>query len=450
MLALKKHLQVEVNQTLPTINFQIFNRADLNTVDLTAIDNAISDERLITFISDMVDIASPTGEESELAKYLTQTLRGFGVEAEEQRIGDNQSNALGLLKGKTDAPGVLLYAPTDTVTCNSEAEDLPWIADSLRDDMRAEAFYRDGHVYGLGAHNPKGHGACILEAARILSKINRQLDLNIFFGFGAGGMPTNSRKGFPADTGHGVGCTHMIENMPSLSSAIIAKSGWSISSEEAGFIWMDVEVKGIHTYVGSRHLLKYENAIANASKLIIELENWFEERAEQHTTPLIQPQAVVSFIESGWERMPAFTPASARFRVDLRIGPDDSADEAEREFSRKLSELTKRLNVSASCSRVMTIDASRTPADSEVVTTTVAAWESITQSPHKPFAHMSGATDANILRQFGIPTARVGLAKASVPGIDFQLGMNCVAISDMRDLTKLLILSALNLGGSNG
>src|SRR3546814_16351835 len=40
-------------------------------------------------------------------------------------------------------------------------------------------------------------------------------------------------------------------------------------------------------------------------------------------------QGVVSFIESGWRRMPAFTPAACRIRFDLRLSPRTSAEEAD-------------------------------------------------------------------------------------------------------------------------
>lgn len=414
-------------------------------MDLAIIDSVISNKSLAGFVSRMVDIPSPTGEESVLAKDLIQSMREIGIEANEQVLTNTQSNALGVLKGRSNNEGFLLYAPIDTVTCNNEKEDLPWVGDALRDDMRATSLLKDGHVYGLGAHNPKGHGACILEAARVLAELKIDLKTDVYFGFGAGGMPTHSRDGFAKDTGHGIGCSHMLKHMPLPSAAIIAKSGWSVSSEEVGFIWMDVEVEGIHTYVGSRHLLEYDNAIVNASKLVIELEKWFEKRSKLHRTNLINPQAVVSFIESGWERMPAFTPAKARFRVDLRIGPDDGVNEAEQEFTDQVANLADQLKIQAACHRVMYINPSRTNPDELVIRNAIDAWEAITQTQHQPFSQMSGATDANILRQFGIPTARVGLPKVRLPELDFQLGMNCVSIEDMRNLTKLLVLTTLKM-----
>ncbi len=56
---------------------------------------------------------------------------------------------------------------------------------------------------------------------------------------------------------------------------------------------------------------------------------------------------------------------------------------------------------------------------------------------------MSGATDANILRNRGIPTVRVGMPK--VPDLGFSEGMNTVDIREMERLTRLLIRVAVDV-----
>ena len=131
---------------------------------------------------------------------------------------------------------------------SSTAEDTPWIGPELRDDMRAKAYIKDDHIFGLGAHNPKGHGACILETARVLKELNIDLPGDLYFGFGAGGMPTHGRAGFPHNSGHGSGCAKLLASLPKIDSAIIAKSGTSVTWEEVGFIWLDVTVAGKHNY----------------------------------------------------------------------------------------------------------------------------------------------------------------------------------------------------------
>jgi succinyl-diaminopimelate desuccinylase len=407
----------------------------------------ISSDELAGTLSRLVDIASPTGEEKALAELIASMLDGMGIATHVQPLAGDQANARGHIKGAGRGKSLLLYAPLDTLTSGNPDEDLPYVGPELRTDMRAHATRAGDHVIGLGAHNPKGHVACILEAARVIKALDVRLAGDLWFGFGAGGMPTHSRPGLHADSGHGVGCARLLQEIPPLDGAIIAKSGTSVTWEEVGFIWIDVIVSGTHTYVGSRHLLPYHNAIAHAAKLVLALEDWFAERAEKHATDAVRPQGAVSFIEAGWERMPAFTPASCRFRIDLRFGPDTTPDVAESEFSKMLERLCREQDVTARFERVQTIHASRTPPDDPVVQTTIACWEELRGRQHEPFAAMSGATDANILRQCNVPTARIGLPKADLPNLDFQMGMNCVSVSAMRELTHLLVMSVIRYCG---
>ncbi len=415
----------------------------------------IDSNSLTTLLSELVDIASPSGEEATLAQHIVDRLQGFGLTAHEQVLDNTQSNAWATLKDSETKDSqtidsktgqfLLLYSPIDTVTSNSEEEDCPWVADELRSDMRAKAVVDNGHIYGLGAHNPKGHAACIMEVARILSEMDIELGGNLYFGFGAGGMPTNARDGMRTDSGHGAGCDAMLTKALLPDSAIIAKSGWAVSWEEVGFQWFDIIVEGSHTYVGSRHLLPYSNAIGNASQLIVKLEQWFEEWAEKHCSGLSKPQGVVSFIESGWERMPAFTPACCRFRVDLRVNPHTPMQQAEEEFRTVVKRFSEELGIVARCEKVVEITGTHTSPESAVITETIAAWEHVEQRQHQPRVGMSGATDANILRMHNVDTARVGLPKANLENIDFQLGMNAVNIDDMVKLTSLLLRATINL-----
>lgn len=416
-------------------------------VSPASIDDLISDEQLTETLCELVDTPSPTGEEAELARKICARLERYGVGSEVQSLNAGQANALGRIEGEGDR-SLLLYAPLDTVTSNSADEDLPWAGPELRDDMRVHAYVRDGHIFGLGAHNPKGHAACIIETVRVLKQSGVDLAGDLFVGFGAGGMPTHSRAGMPADTGHGVGCAALVKSLPKMDGAIIAKSGTSVTWEEVGFLWFEVTVAGKHNYVGARHLMPYDNAIANAAKLIVKLEDWFEDYAARHASGFCRPQGTVSHMSAGWERMPAFTPECAKFLIDLRFTPEQAPADVEREFAEALAQFSAELGLETSYRCTQTINASQTPPTDPVVATAISVWEELHGRPHEPFTVMSGATDANILRGLGIPTARIGLAKARLPDVDFALGMNCVAISELRQLTKFLTLSTLNyLGG---
>ena len=96
----------------------------------------------------MINIASPTGEEATLADYLSAKLTSYGVVADTQKIDDTQSNSFGEITGQGNEKNLMLYAPIDTVTSNNEAEDLPWLGPDMRDDFRAKAYVKDGHIFG--------------------------------------------------------------------------------------------------------------------------------------------------------------------------------------------------------------------------------------------------------------------------------------------------------------
>lgn len=403
----------------------------------------ISADGLARTVAELVDIPTPTGEEGALAKAVVARLRANGIAAEEQVIDVQQSNVVARLVGSGSGPSLMLYSPTDTVTSNSPEEDLPWSGDQMFSELLARAVVEDGHVSGLGAQNPKGHAACVIVALEILAVNGIALAGDVLLGLGAGGMPTNPRPQVGPQAGHGNGCDWMMRSDWKPDYAIIAKSGWSVSWEEVGLAWYEVSVKGTHTYVGSRHLIPYSNAIENAGKVIRDLEAWFPEWAETHRSGLVEPQGVVSWIEGGWARMPAFTPAECRFRFDLRLSPRTTGEDADAAVATVLKRIGFDHDVELICERIALIPGTTTSPDSPVIKTAIAAWEAVEGCTHAPMMRMSGATDANILRAHGVPTARVGLPKATRSAGDFQRGMNMVRVEDMVRLTEVLLFAAI-------
>ncbi|WP_062975580.1 hypothetical protein [Nocardia flavorosea] len=97
---------------------------------------------------------------------------------------------------------------------------------------------------------------------------------------------------------------------------------------------------------------------------------------------------------------------------------------------------------------VLAIPGTYTPPGSPVVAAAIASWEDETGRPHEPIVANSGATDANILRARGLPTARIGMdrigADAPLP-LDFPSGMNVVDIREAVRLTRAIVHTAITL-----
>lgn len=411
----------------------------------------MSRDRLLELCCAIVDVASPTGEEAELAELIAAELSTAGLAGQVQRIDETMASAHGRLAGVGAGASLMLYSPIDTVSAGSESADVPWIGPVLRADMRPAAEVRGDVVVGLGAQNPKGHAACVMAAAEALSASGAALKGDLLVGFGAGGMPANSGGPGLAD-GHGIGCARLVELLRP-DHGLIAKTGWAVSWEEVGLSWFEVEVRGSHTYVGSRHLLPYRNAIADAGKIVAGLEEWFPRWTERHRDRLIAPQGVVAAIGGGWPHKPAFTSAACRFWVDLRLNPRTSPQEAAEEFGDELNRLAGSIGADVSWREIVSVPGTSTSPDEEVIQTSIRCWERSTGADHAPIGGLSGATDANIMRALGVPTARLGLPKISperLDGhdeIDFQLGMNAVDVIDMERLTRLLIRITVEVCG---
>ncbi|HXV92074.1 MAG TPA: hypothetical protein VD813_02150, partial [Pseudonocardia sp.] len=349
---------------------------------------------------------------------------------------------------------LLLYAPIDTLTVGTAEEDLPWAGEVVRPEMLPEARTSgpDGRfVTGLGAGNPKGHAACVLGAVEAVAAAVREtgttLRGDLLAGFGAGGMPTNARPGARPGSGHGVGCSHLLEQGGHTDAAVIAKPGWTVAYEEVGLAWFDVVVRGTHTYVGSRHRLPYRNAIEAAGTVVGRLERWFDEYAAAHADGLVRPQGIVAAIEGGWRRTAALTPAVCRLRVDLRLSPRTTPAQAGREIGAVLGRLRAE-GVELDWEPVLGIAGTSTDPGHWIARRAREAWEAEAGRPHADVVGTSGATDANILRSRGVPTVRVGMPKVTGHDgseLDFTAGMNTVDTVEMARLTRLLVRVAVDV-----
>jgi acetylornithine deacetylase/succinyl-diaminopimelate desuccinylase-like protein len=405
-------------------------------------------------IARMVDVPSPTGDESALARMLTAELANAGLAATYQRIDDRQANAVGRLTGSGGGADLMLYAPIDTLTVGTEEEDVPQVGPELRPDMRTAARVEGDRVIGLGASNPKGHAACVVAAARAIAQAGVTLPGSLLVGLGAGGMPSNARDLVDREnTGQGNGCSFMLEQGVWADYAILAKPGWTVSWEEVGLCWFTVRVHGLYNYVGSRERLPYRNAVVDAARLIAELDTWFADYTVRHTDGLVAPQGQIASVRGGWERSAAICPEVCEFTVDLRISPRTTPAQARREFEEAVRVAADRLGVWAETELSLAIPGSHTDPESWVVRSLVWSWERATGSEHvvdEIARTTSGATDGNILRNRGIPMARIGMPRVSDENgaeVDFAMGTNAVSVANMVALTRVLIAAAIDTCG---
>ncbi len=422
---------------------------DLNDRLIRTIDR----ERLVRHCAQIVDVAAPTGYERECAVAIVEILDSIGLEGRLAEIDDRAASAWAHIPANASgdsaqAPTVLLYSPIDTVTTGNPVDDVPQAAAEITGHLLPEAVVsEDGSlVVGLGAQNPKGHAAAILEVSAVLAANQNELRCNVLVAFGAGGMPTNplDHDDRPA-TGHGIGVDKLLDVFAAEGcfpdAAIVAKSGWFVQHEEVGLAWTDITVRGTHTYVGARHRLPYRNAIADAARIVLALEERFAQPHDR-TTETLEPQSVVSSIVGGWNRMAAFTPEVVQLRVDQRTLPGESGSDAHARIEAALAHLrSDDPQLEATAELTLDIPGSFTEPDHWICQLGRDAWEAMEGTAHKTPRGLSGSTDANIIRNRGVATMRIGLPKVHRDGseLGFAEGMNTVDAASMAMLAELLL-----------
>lgn len=406
---------------------------------------AIDAGELRRLVLDMTAIPSPTGAERQLAEFLVNRLAAGGFEANYQRIDDDQGNATARYCGDRSGPSLMLFAPIDAHITGDPDEDGPWAGlSAARDDLRTAPFAEAGSVVGLGAENPKGHAACVVAAAEAVRRAGIPLRGDLLVGLAAGGMPVSRSplaRVTRANVGQGNGCSFMLERGFRSDFAIIAKPGRAVAYEEVGLCWFKLSVKGTFDYAGRGRHATHRNPIVDATKVIAGLEAWFPEYTVRNTSGLVAPQGSVGAIEGGWPEKPSFIPAVCNIYLDIRISPRVDPVDLHAQLERGLDTIrAANPGVDVTSEMILAIPGGSTPPDNWIIQSTIKAWESVAQQAHQVQTHTSGATDANILRGRGIPTARVGMPPgALLERFKDVFSMGVVSENAMVSLTRCLV-----------
>lgn len=409
---------------------------------LDAARNEIDEAELVDLLMGMVDISSPTGEEAELAGFLVAHMSAAGIRSEYQEIDEGQANAIGRLQGTGEGPDLLLYGHLDTHLTGVDEDDAPAANGPIAPMSRPKSFRRDGGVFGLGAGNPKAFTACMITAVKALAAAGVPLSGDVILGLVAGGMPAGPRP----NAGYGSGCVYMLQRGVRADFAIIGKPGFAVAWEEVGVCCFRIRVGGAFGYAGTRHVLAYRNAIVDAARVTLELEEWFPRYAEENTSGFVAPQGAIGAVRAGWAEKPTFIPAWCDLLLDVRVSPRVDPMDVKRQLEAQLDRIKERHpEIETALEMTIAIPGTRTDPNSWIVQAAIRAFEDVAGRPHEPILGTSGATDAAILRTWQIPTARIGMPSSVRDGTGtLEMDVDSVEVSSMRTFVDAVLYAIVD------
>jgi acetylornithine deacetylase/succinyl-diaminopimelate desuccinylase-like protein len=408
--------------------------------------DCVDEAALVDLAMRMVDVPSPTGDEGALARVLEADLARRGFATMYQEIDEHRGNTIARLAGDGTGPDLMLYGHLDTTFPGDPREDAPVIGVGERTDLRPRAALADGLLTGLGITNPKGGDACAIIAADAVRRAGVPLKGDLILALVSGGIHKRPTEGLLRDyrgrayQGFGIGCEYMLKHGVRADFAISTKPGYAVVWEEPGQCWFTVEVRGLFCYSGTRHVAPCRSAITDAVRVVDALEAWFPEYTRRHTLGQLAPQAAVGAIEGGWPFKPEFVPGVCRVYVDVRTNPRQTMLSVKREVAEVMTEFRRaRPDIDLDWAMTLSVPGSRTDPRSWIVQSCLRAWEAVEQRPHAFVQAQSGTTDGNVLRNAGIPTARLGLPGLMVPEAGWPPNYDACRVESMVRLTRAYV-----------
>ncbi len=388
----------------------------------------------------MTSIASPTGEERELADYLANRLADAGLDTHVVPFAERGASVVARLGDGREGPNVWVYAPLDSAFAGNAAEDRPFLGLEPRPDFALPPRREGGKIIGMAADNPKGFAAAAVAAFESLSRAGLKPRGSLVLTLAGGSMPVGARPGMGTDIGFGAGIKSILAGEPKPDFAVVLKPGYAAGTEEVGLAWFKITVRGAINYTGIRHKGQYRNPIVIAARLITRFEEWLPEFTAATGNELVAPQGSINSISAGSPDRASFIPETCELVLDLRLAPDTSADDAQRgleSFLERAKEADPELRWTLE--RLADIPGTRTPVDAWIVRLLIRAWEAQEGKQHEPVGRGSGASDMALIRHAGIPAARMGMPMPRTPSPFPGFSMGVADEESMYRLATLLV-----------
>lgn len=259
----------------------------------------------IRLLQEMVSIPSVTGDEEELAEFLSRELVKIGFKTVFQEVEGNRKNIYGIYKFNREGPILTFNGHMDTIPpCEG------WKTDPFKPQIK------DRKLYGLGSCDMKGGIAAILTALKAL--INSDYPLKGTLAF----------AGVVDEEAYSKGAKALLETELAESDAIIVGEP-NFGDEDSpvplgmtGKVLYEIAVKGrsAHGFHPERGI----NAIDEAAKILTSLD-----RLKRINHPRFGKGSLCTLkIEGGYKRYSVVVPDRCTLIINRLTVPGESSESA--------------------------------------------------------------------------------------------------------------------------
>jgi acetylornithine deacetylase/succinyl-diaminopimelate desuccinylase-like protein len=307
----------------------------------------IDAEELTALALELANFDSPPGHELAVSNHVCGWLRQEGFEAAQVAMDPERPNVVGRLRGTGGGLDLIFNAHMDVAW---GPEERRWMHDP--DNPFYTSAWREGDtLIGNGLVNDKGPLACTLVAAKAIKEAGVPLagDVVVTAVCGEIGQEPVDEFAAPAYLSKEVGTRYLVTHGVIGDFAVVAEAtDFGVTWVEAGKAFFKVAVLGGNSrytpYVDHPDAMEDNgNAVVRAAPVIRHLEDWARRYEKEHTYHfeggVCVPKVNIGAVRGGQPFIPIVTAEQCYLYLDVRLTPEQTAMEVQRELVAELASL---------------------------------------------------------------------------------------------------------------
>ena len=413
----------------------------LSKLDLGLIDRILAEvreEEIVAMSRDVINIASPTGEELEMAKYMQNAFQRLGLTITWQEVEDGRANVVARLCGSGGGKNLMFNGHMDTSNTGRE-EFLTGIG------YKPSAVVKDGFLYGLGIYNMKGALVCYVHAVQALQRAGVKLKGDVIIAAVVGEIEKTQWGEFRGKEyrGYGTG-THYLVNHGVLPDMCILgePTDTHVVLEHFGSMWVRISCSGIYVHTAFCEGREEMNSIRRMYEMMDPILKWIAAWEKNATHGGKRALVNLGGIRGGHAWRASRTPEKTDLFLDVRVPPTIPMSEARRNVQQMFFELEKKHpDWGLEFETYVSVPGARISEDHEMIKAIEAHHELIMgKRPEREV--VTWCSDASVLSRYGIETVNYGPSSGPRDAEGEK-----VAIKTLVDITKIYVLTAAELCG---
>lgn len=398
---------------------------------------------------ELVNIASPTGQEAGVAGYLVDRMQKAGLDAEFQFVDPGRPNAVGHLRGQGTGLNLLYTGHMDT-SYSGEEEHL------AGEGFKPRAVVRDGWVWGLGAHNMKSGLACALIAIEAIVKAGIRLQGDISLGAVVGEIEKTAVEEFSGAeySGYGIGTRHLVTHGVTADFALLAEpTGLRIATANMGCIWLRLTVSGTVAHSAMTHKSEVVNAISVMHELQSDIAQWARDYQAAHEYMGENSNVTIAAIRGGAPWRLSRNPYECSLYLDVRTVPGQTFEAVKRDLRAILRCFAERTGHPEPKMHVYVTDPPNVVEEHVPIVQALEAAQTLVAGESAPPIIRRPGADAVHLTAYGVPCVAMGPGGRMHPqakGASMHAFGEHVLLEDCVSAARTYLALALDLCNRKG